>query len=161
MPDTVIRRATKADMPAIGRLGALLVQAHYDFDRQRFMRPTRSTPSGYASFLGSQLDDPDVAVLVAERDGEVVGYAYMAMEGRDYMSLRDEAGVLHDIIVDPGARRGGVGRKLLAAALEFLNSRGAPRVVLSTAARNEPAQRLFATMGFRETMIEMTRELDD
>jgi RimJ/RimL family protein N-acetyltransferase len=33
-------------------------------------------------------------------------------------------------------------------------------VVLSTAVRNEAAQRLFARAGFRPTMIEMTRELD-
>jgi hypothetical protein len=31
-------------------------------------------------------------------------------------------------------------------------------VVLSAAARNEAAQRLFAGAGFRATMIEMTRE---
>ena len=161
MPGTVIRRATPADLPAIGRLGALLVQTHYDFDSLRFMRPTRGTPAGYASFLGSQLDDPDVIVLVAAREDAVIGYTYAALEGRDYMSLRDSAGVLHDIIVDPSARRGGVGRLLLTETLAFLKSRGAPRVVLSTAARNEPAQRLFASMGFRETMIEMTRELDD
>ena len=162
MPETVIRRATPADLPAIGRLGALLVQTHYDFDPLRFLRPTRGTPAGYASFLGSQLDDPDVLVLVADREGEgVIGYTYAALEGRDYMSLRDSAGILHDIIVDPATRRGGVGRLLLTETLAFLKSRGAPRVVLSTAARNEPAQRLFASMGFRETMIEMTRELDD
>jgi RimJ/RimL family protein N-acetyltransferase len=34
-------------------------------------------------------------------------------------------------------------------------------VVLATAEQNEAAQRLFAGMGFRRTMIEMTRELDD
>ena len=39
-----------------------------------------------------------------------------------------------------------------------LKARGAPMSVLSTAARNEAAQRLFARMGFRPTMIEMTRE---
>jgi ribosomal protein S18 acetylase RimI-like enzyme len=160
MPDIVIRPATSADLPVIGRLGTLLVRVHYDFDRQRFIRPTAATPSGYAGFLGSQLDDPEVAVLVAERGGEVIGYSYSAMEGRDYMSLRGSAGVLHDIIVDPEARRAGVGRALLEATLAFLKSRGAPRVVLSTAAKNEAAQRLFASAGFRETMIEMTRELD-
>jgi ribosomal protein S18 acetylase RimI-like enzyme len=68
--------------------------------------------------------------------------------------------VLHDIIVDPAARRTGAGHLLLDAVLVFLKERGAPRVVLSTAARNEPAQRLFARTGFRETMIEMTRELE-
>jgi RimJ/RimL family protein N-acetyltransferase len=44
--------------------------------------------------------------------------------------------------------------------LEALAVRGAPRVVLWTAARNEAAQRLFTEAGFRHTMIEMTRELD-
>jgi ribosomal protein S18 acetylase RimI-like enzyme len=161
MPDIVIRRAASADLPTIGKLGALLVQVHYDFDPLRFIQPTRGTPAGYASFLGSQLEEPEVLVIVAERAGAVIGYAYAAMEGRDYMSLRDRAGVLHDIIVEPSARRSGAGRRLLAEVLAFFKSRGEPRVVLSTAARNEPAQRLFASMGFRETMIEMTRELDD
>jgi len=32
--------------------------------------------------------------------------------------------------------------------------------VLSTAERNEAAQRLFASAGFRRTMVEMTRELE-
>jgi ribosomal protein S18 acetylase RimI-like enzyme len=49
---------------------------------------------------------------------------------------------------------------LLEAAVEALVSRGAPRIVLSTAERNEAAQRLFAGAAFRRTMIEMTRELD-
>jgi ribosomal protein S18 acetylase RimI-like enzyme len=102
-----------------------------------------------------------VAVLVAERDGEVIGYAYAAIEPRDWMSLRDTAGILHDIIVDAERRRTGAGRMLLDAALAFLKSRGAPRVVLETAERNEEAHRLFERAGFRRTMIEMTRELDD
>lgn len=148
-------------MPTVGRLGALLVRMHHDFDPQRFMAATRHTPTGYASFLGSQLDEEDVVVMVAELEGEVIGYAYAAVEPRDWMSLRDTAGVLHDIIVDPARRQHGVGRKLLDAALAFLQSRGAPRVVLETAERNEPAQRLFAKAGFRRTMIEMTRELDE
>ncbi|HEU0301564.1 MAG TPA: GNAT family N-acetyltransferase [Longimicrobium sp.] len=157
----IVRRATSADLPEIGRLGALLVRTHHEFDARRFIAPTPSTPAGYASFLGTQLDRPDVAVLVAEEDGEVIGYAYAAVEGHDYLSLRGPAGVLHDVIVDPAARGRGAGRLLLNAALAFLRSRGAPRVVLSTAERNEPAQRLFASAGFRRTMIEMTRELDD
>jgi RimJ/RimL family protein N-acetyltransferase len=34
-----------------------------------------------------------------------------------------------------------------------------PRVILGTAEKNERAQRLFTKLGFRRTMIEMTREL--
>lgn len=148
-------------MPVVGRLGALLVRVHHEFDPQRFMSATRHTAAGYGGFLGTQLEEEDVTVMVAERDGAVIGYVYAAVEPRDWMSLRDSAGVVHDVIVDPEHRQSGAGRMLLDAALAFLKSRGAPRVVLETAERNEPAQRLFASAGFRRTMIEMTRELDD
>jgi ribosomal protein S18 acetylase RimI-like enzyme len=99
-------------------------------------------------------------VLVAEDDGEVLGYAYGGVEGQDYMSLRGPAGVLHDLVVDPSHRGRGVGQLLLEAAAAALEARGAPQIVLSTAERNEAAQRLFARAGFRRTMVEMTRDVD-
>ena len=76
------------------------------------------------------------------------------------MSLRGPAGALYDIVVDPEARAHGVGRRLLDRTLAELAAMGAPRVVLSTAEQNEAAQRLFARVGFRRTMIEMPRESD-
>jgi ribosomal protein S18 acetylase RimI-like enzyme len=159
--EPIVRRATTADLPSLGRLGALLVEEHSDFDPRRFLAARPGTPAGYASFIGTQLEDPDKAVLVADDNGEVVGYAYAAVEGYDYMALRGPAGVLQDVIVDPEHRGRGLGRLLLEASLAFFRSRSVPRVVLLTAERNEVAQRLFASMGFRRTMIEMTRELDD
>lgn len=158
VPDVLIRPAAPADVQAIGRLGALLVRTHHDFDPDRFIAATPQTEHGYASFLGKQLDKPNIIVLVAERGGEVAGYTYAGVEGNDYMSLRGPAGVLYDIVIDPTHRGQGVGRVLLDATLEALEAKGAPRVVLSTAERNESAQRLFARAGFRRTMIEMTRE---
>jgi ribosomal protein S18 acetylase RimI-like enzyme len=164
-PDTqfrpIVRRATIADLPRIGMLGSLLVQVHHDFDARRFLAARNRTPADYASFLSSQLADPDIAVLVADDNGDVLGYTYAGVEGYDYMALRGPAGVVYDIIVDPEYRGRGIGRLLLDTTLEFLKSRGAPRVLLSTAEQNERAQRLFASVGFRRTMIEMTRELDD
>ena len=159
-PTATIRPAGRADLPAIGRLGALLVRTHHDFDPQRFIAATPQTEHGYTWFLGTRLEEPSVIVLVAERSGEVLGYTYAGVEGTDYMALRGPAGVLYDIVVDPAHRGHGVGRLLLDATLAALEGRGVPRVVLSTAERNEAAQRLFARAGFRRTMIEMTRELD-
>lgn len=156
-----VRPAIAADLPRIGRLGALLVEAHYNLDAKRFLATKPRTPLDYASFLASQLGKPDVAVLVADENGDVIGYAYAAVEGYDYMSLRGPAGVVHDILVEPESRGRGVGRQLLDAALAFLKARGAPRAVLTTAEGNEGAERLFARAGFRRTMIEMTRELDE
>jgi len=159
--DVTIRPATAADRPALGRLGARLVRLHHDFDPQRFIAAPPQTEEGYAAFLGGQLGRPNVVVLVAESEGDVIGYTYAGMEGFDYQALRGPAGVLYDILVDPAARGRGVGQQLLDATLAALRARGAPRVVLMTAEPNVGAQRLFARAGFRRTMIEMTRELDD
>ena len=87
----VIRTAQKGDRAALGRLGELLVRTHYEFDRNRFLAPTPGPAHGYGSFLASQLDDADVVVLVAEVDGEGVGYAYGSMEGHHSMNLRGPA----------------------------------------------------------------------
>jgi ribosomal protein S18 acetylase RimI-like enzyme len=156
-----IRPAAPRDLSVIGRLGALLVREHHDFDPQRFIPATSGTERAYGSYLGTQLDNPKIVILVAARDGEAIGYTYAGVEGTDYMSLRGPAGVFYDIVVDPAHREQGVGRMLLDATLEALKARGAPRVVLSTAERNAAAQRLFERAGFRRTMIEMTRELED
>ena len=155
----VIRPAAAADMPAVGRLAAQLVRIHHDFDPKRFIAATGETAHGYGSYLGTQLAKDDIVILVAVEDREVRGYTYSGVEGTDYMALRGPAGVLYDIIVDPAHRGRGLGRLLLDATIAALAARGAPRIVLSTADKNENAQRIFAAAGFRRTMVEMTREL--
>jgi ribosomal protein S18 acetylase RimI-like enzyme len=81
------------------------------------------------------------------------------MEDFDYMALRGPAAVLYDLVVKPAYRRQGVGAALLDAAFADFAKRGAPRVLLFTAYKNHGAQSLFERVGFRRTMIEMTREL--
>jgi ribosomal protein S18 acetylase RimI-like enzyme len=158
--DVGIRPATQADLGALGKLGASLLLEHHAFDPQRFMAPQPNPEAGYAWFLGTQLKEKKVAVLVAERGGTVVGYVYAALEPQSWKELRDEAGFIHDVVVAPEDRRLGVASALIDAACDWLRSIGAPRVVLLTAEKNEGAQRLFTRLGFRRTMIEMTRELD-
>src|SRR5688572_24312679 len=153
-----VRPARPADVPALGRMGAALARLHHEFDRARFMLPD-DVESGYAWWLGRELKSKEAVVLVAERDGEAVGYAYGRLEGRDWNALLDACGCLHDLWVDEVARRAGAGEALVEAVARRLGELGAPRVVLSTAAKNEAAQRLFARLGFRPTMIEMTREV--
>ena len=160
MADAVaIWPATRRDLPVLGRLGALLLETHYEFDPQRFMAPGESSDEGYAWFLGTQLREEDVVVLVAEQAGAVVGYVYAGLEPQSWKQLREACGFIHDVVVGESGRRAGIATALIAAATEWLRERGAPRVVLWTAQRNEGAQRLFEGLGFRRTMVEMTREL--
>lgn len=137
----------------------MLVRTHYAFDRQRFLPPREGTESGYASFLGHLLGTDDNRVVVAERDGRVVGYVWAALEPLSWKELRGPAGYIHDIAVEEEARRTGVATMLMSAAVAWLRERNAPRVILGTAAKNAGAQALFHRLGFRDTMIEMTMEL--
>ena len=155
----IVRAATAGDMPAVGRLGALLIRTHHAFDARRFIADTDDSADGYAWFLGTQLKKRDAVVLVAEVQGQILGYTYATVEDEDWMSLRGPAGVLHDIVVDPDHRGRGIGQRLLDAALGFVKSRGSPQVVLFSAFGNEAAHRMFERAGFRRTMVEMTKEL--
>ena len=157
--DVVIRPAEPRDREALGRLGALLLTIHYGFDRERFLAPGPHAAEGYGRFLAGEQHGDDVVVLVAERGGEVVGYTFAGIEPKSWKELRDVAGFIHDVVVDERARGAGLGTRLIEAAAAWLADRGVARVMLWTAERNDAAQRLFARLGFRRTMIEMTREV--
>jgi GNAT superfamily N-acetyltransferase len=159
MTNTTIRRADARDLQALGRLGALLMRTHYDFDRQRFLAPDDNPEFGYSRFLGHQLRDADVVIFVAEQAGEVIGYVYAGLEPISWKELRDACGFVHDVLVGEPGRRSGIATALIAAAIAWLRERGAPRVMLWTAEQNHGAQQLFAGLGFRRTMVEMTLEL--
>jgi ribosomal-protein-alanine N-acetyltransferase len=61
----------------------------------------------------------------------------------------DEAEIL-TLAVRPDARRSGVGRALMAAAMESAIVAGADRMFLEVADDNLPARALYATLGFTE-----------
>jgi ribosomal protein S18 acetylase RimI-like enzyme len=154
-----IRKAERRDLETLGRLGTMLMRTHYDFDPRRFLAPGEGSSDGYAAFLGNVLGSPDACIFVAERDGAVAGYVYAALEPLSWQELRGPAGFIHDVAVAEEARHSGIGTKLMEVAIDWLRERGAPRVILWTAAPNETAQALFRRLGFRETAREMTLEL--
>jgi ribosomal protein S18 acetylase RimI-like enzyme len=155
-----VRPAERRDLEALGRLGAMLMRVHYAFDPQRFLAAGDSAESGYGWFLGTMLEASETnCVFVAEVDGVVVGYVWGALEPLSWKELRGPAGFVHDIAVDEAFRGRRVAELLMDAALTWLRTHGAPRAVLWTSSRNEVAHALFARLGFRDTMTEMTLEL--
>ena len=151
-----MRRAQEGDLVTVARLAGELVRMHHETDPSRFLLVDR-VEEGYARWLSREMARAEAVVLVAARGGEVVGYAYGTLEGRDWNMLLDAHGAVQDVFVAAEARRGGVGRALVDALVRALEALGAPRIVLSTMVGNEVAQRVFRACGFRPTMIEMTR----
>jgi ribosomal protein S18 acetylase RimI-like enzyme len=152
-----VRAATPEDMPQLGRMGERLCRDHHELDPDRFFILDDMAP-GYGRFLARELENEAVVLLVAEVEGRIAGYAYGRMEDRDWNSLRDACAVGVDLYVAPDLRDRGIGRRLCEALVRAFEQRGAPRVVVHAAARNERAVAFYESLGFRPTMVELTRE---
>jgi len=154
-----LRDAREADLPALSRMGARLARQHHAMDPARFFLPEEPIEEGYAWWLGKELLNPRAAVVVATRRGRPIGYAYGRVERRDWNTLRDRCAVGVDLWVEPRGRRSGVGRALVEALVLRFAARGEPRVFIQVGAANALARRIFRDMGFRETLVELAREL--
>ncbi len=78
---------------------------------------------------------------VARRENTVVGYIVFNI-------LHEEAHILN-IAVPPACQRQGIGKYLLASALEMIQSDNGREVFLEVAVSNLPAQYLYRQFGFR------------
>ena len=85
--------------------------------------------------------------LVAEEDGEVVGYAYAApFHPRAAYRWSVEASVY----LAPSARGRGIGKQLVAELLERLKEMGFVNVFGGTALPNAASERLLESFGFKK-----------
>jgi len=150
-----IRPATASDQEPLGRFGGALMRQHHAADPKRFIQVDHPE-AGYGRFLVSQISNSNSLVMVAEHSGAIIGYVFADVEPTNWMELRGPCGVVQDIYVDETARHLGAGRELMTAAIAWIRSKGRSQVVLLTKTRNEHAQHLFAKLGFRPTMMEMT-----
>jgi RimJ/RimL family protein N-acetyltransferase len=88
---------------------------------------------------------PDAAVYVAERnDGAIVGRLSLARDTHPASSHVADLGLM----VSADARRQGIGRALLAAAVDWARSSGVAKIELHVFPWNEPAIRLYERFGF-------------
>jgi ribosomal protein S18 acetylase RimI-like enzyme len=156
MPDSItIRRAAAADLPALCRLSEALVLQHVAYDPGRYQPPT-DLSFAYAELFSEHISRPTSVVVVADRNGELVGYVFGEVVPPSLVELAGQAGWIHDLYVSPAARGLGAGGRLLDAAVAGLRSLGCPGgVLLGVAAQNIAAAALFKGRGFRPTLQEM------
>lgn len=153
----VVRACEERDLDAVSVLAAKLVRFHHEMDPERYLIRDK-LEEGYRWWLAKELAREGEAVIdVLEIGGRIAGYAYGRVEGRDWMRLLEAHGELHDVWVEEDARGIGAAEALVRHSLARLEELGAPRVVLSTGFVNARARRFFERLGFRPTMLEMTR----
>jgi GNAT superfamily N-acetyltransferase len=154
-----VRQAVEGDELRVADLLVRLVEQHVQYDPVRFSNFI--TVEGAAAFYRGRIGSRNAAVLVAETDDQIGGFAYLEFEERDYENLIEKGVWLHDIYLEPEARAAGTGRALMQAAIKAAKELGGDKLLLGVAAKNLAAQTFFESFGFRTTMLEMTRDLDN
>jgi ribosomal protein S18 acetylase RimI-like enzyme len=100
------------------------------------------------------LSGPNAFLLVAEREGEAVGYTMVQLrEGSPTWPLSEQAGEIETLSVLPGERGRGTGSALLEAVREELSSRGVTELSLHVMHTNNDAMRFYERHGFQTYAI--------
>jgi GNAT superfamily N-acetyltransferase len=152
-----IRRATVQDAPALDQLNVRMVQAAYggqipDDDEQ--LGGPRPEEQAAAWERGLRRDRDQEPVLVAEQDGQVVGFAVVG-PAQDH----EGAGELSAITVDPDHWGTGAGSALLAAAQAELARLGYTEAVLWVLPGNARARRFYEVAGWATDGTQRTSEV--
>jgi GNAT superfamily N-acetyltransferase len=96
-------------------------------------------------------------MLLAEEGGELLGFTACG-ESRDPDAGPGD-GEVRTLFVTAGRWRSGVGRALMAAALEDLRERGYTEATVWSFAANERANRFYESHGFERDGTEKTEEV--
>jgi ribosomal protein S18 acetylase RimI-like enzyme len=143
-------RAEPRDAPSIAGL-LVAFRDHLGFD----------WPSD-ESFLASVeriVVDPDAEYLLGAPSEGAPAAGVVQLRYRWSVWREAEDCELEDLFVSAAARRSGLGRALLEAAIEQARARGCRRIALDTAERNEPAVALYRSVGFSDEAYEGGRAM--
>ncbi len=128
----------------IGRHGALYAQ-EYGFD-QRFEALVARIAADYVT----QLDPARECAWIAELEGLAVGCVFL-VQARDEGTQQPEPGVaqLRLLLVEPGARGQGVGKRLTAQCEAFARQAAYARIRLWTNQVLSAARAIYQAAGYR------------
>ncbi|PSQ04019.1 N-acetyltransferase [Halobacteriales archaeon QS_6_71_20] len=137
-----VRRAVAADVDPIRRVAGDSWEADYPDILSR-----EAVEDGFEEWydpdrLAGALSADDELLYVAERDGDVVGFAHGLVDGDD------ASGHVLRLYVRPEARGEGVGGSLLERVRDDLFDRGVERIHAMVLSDNEPGNAFYRSFGF-------------
>lgn len=155
--ECAIRPAAARDIPEIVEVWGELALFHATLNRA--FAPSATWREEYRQFIRGLLGRDDALAVVAEADDRLIGYGVGRTSLLPAFFERRRRGYIHDIVTRASYRRQGVGRRLVAALLEWMHASGVVTVELTVAVRNPDAVAFWAAQGFIPYMHHLKREL--
>jgi len=144
-----IRNAVDADLDALIRLNAQVQKLHAQVYPADFKSLTDE--GEVRDFLVSAMRQTGHTILLAQVDGAVVGYAWFEIQDRPQTPFTwpRKRAFLHQICVDFGHRRLGVGSALITRVEDQALAAGIGEFALDMWSVNDTAQAFFKSCGLK------------
>lgn len=153
MGELIIRTALPADLQTLLKFEQGVITT------ERPMDPTIQEGSIHYYDIRAMIENPDIEVVVAEQDGELIASGYARIEkGRLYLKHTHHA-YLGFMYVAPSHRGEGVNQQIVATLQAWALSRGITELRLDVYYVNESAIRAYEKAGFTRHMIQMRKGL--
>lgn len=151
-----IRRAGEPDIESLVALNAVVQELHVAARPEVFVRPAEGA---VAAWFGEVLRNDAARVWIAEFEGEAVGYLLAFDEERPANPFAGAQRWLEidQVAVVDAARRYGVARRLIEAAIADAEARGMDRFELAAWTFNDRARVAFEKLGFAPKMVRFER----
>jgi GNAT superfamily N-acetyltransferase len=150
MTEPVIRRAGPSDAVALAAIGAGTFRETFGHlyppaDLRRFLAQAYSLERTRAD-----LADPAKASWIVEANGETVGYALAGPCGLPHAEVTPDCGELKRIYLLKAWQNGGLGARLFAETIAWLQAAGPRAVWIGVWSENHGAQRFYGRHGFEK-----------
>jgi len=144
-----IRRARRDDIAAIVKM---LADDHLGRARERLEEPL---PASYGEAFARLAADRNIALVVAEEAGTVVGCLQLCILP-GLSSQGASRGLIEDVRVASDRRSRGIGEQLVQWAVAEARTKGCKLVELLTHQTRVDAQRFYERLGFSRSHVGMT-----
>lgn len=159
--EVIIRRADKGDADALAEMWLSLVAFHQQLSED-LPGAARGGEHRYVRRIMERLDDPYTCALVAEWEGQVVGFVLgMVIDLMPDIFDQKPSGFLADIYVESQVRRQGVGRSLVNELMSWFRQCGIQTFDWHVSSNNPEGLAFWRSMGGRDVMIRMRADVGD